>query len=1280
MTSIFVHLYNYFQQRKFLLALIFGGFLVCSLLLVYSKIHLDEDVSKIIPLDKGVRKVNNAYQNSKFSDNLIFHLSIPDSAATDTDAFIEFADSLVNNLQTLDSSKIKEIRYTVSEGAIMEMYDLFYENIPLFLRQEDYKELDNRLDSAGIEKALKSVYKTLLSPTGFVMKKKVLKDPFGLTAIPLITLQDFQLEGNYTLHNNRVMTEDKQDLLFFATPETNAGATGKNGLLLEEIDQLIANTKKQFPDDYLVEYYGSIAVSVANARQIKTDINYTVGAALIALIIFITLFFRRISTPFLIFIPVVLGASAGLATLVFFKESISAISLGVGAVLLGITVDFSLHVFTHYRSEGNIKKTIQDISAPTIMSGMTTSSAFLCLLWMSSEAMRDLGIFAAVAVFSSAVFALLILPHFLPKAKRNKAIEKTTFLDKFSRLPFHEYKWLKLSVVATTILFLFFYNKVDFDSDMNSINFMTEELKTADKNLREMGGEALRSTYIISSSDNQEEAIRQNEKVGKKLQELKEKGSIQNYTSASSFLLSQERQSEKIALWNRFWTAERKAKTKKALTEQGRVLKFKESTFSQFNALLEKEFIPVPLSTFAPLQKMVLNEYISNKNGQFSFINIIKMDGSKKSIVYPEFQGEEAVTIFDKQFIAQQFASSLKTDFSKLANWSFLIVFIILLIFFGRIELALLTIFPILLSWEWTLGMMAILGLKFNIVNIIICTFIFGLGIDYSIFITKGLLHEYKYGERILPAYKTSIILSALTTMCGMGVMIFAKHPALFSIASLSVIGILSILIITFTIQPIIFGALIVNRKKKGLPPYTLLNLISTIVAYSYFVTGCIILTISTFILTITPLRKNKKKYVLHRMIRRMSASLIHLMFNVRKKYINRENVHLDKPALIIANHQSFLDIMMILMLHPKIILMTNNWVWNSPIFGRVIRFADFYPSDAGAENSAEKLQDLVNKGYSVMIFPEGTRSKTGKIGRFKKGAFYIAEQLGLEILPIIFHGTGDCIRKKDFLVHGTTVTMKFLDRISPYDQSWGNNYTERTKSISKHFKAEYKKIQAAAETADFHEDRLIKNYIYKGPVLEWYTRIKVRLEDKYKPFDEILPKKAKITDIGCGYGMMAYMLQLLSDERTIEGIDYDAEKIQVANECFLNNEKINFVAADATNHPLTASDVFLISDMLHYIPTGQQHQLIRNCLDKLNDGGMLIIRDGDSDLEERHGGTEWTEKFSTKIFGFNKIKAEGLTFLSGKDIEKIAQEYNLKAERLDLTKKTSNIIFVIRK
>ncbi|MBL4648944.1 MAG: 1-acyl-sn-glycerol-3-phosphate acyltransferase [Aureispira sp.] len=1280
MDAIFLFLYHYFQKHKLLLASLVSGLLIIALVLTGTRLQLNEDISKVIPLDASIQKVNQAYQNTKFSDNLIFHLSLADSTQeAEADALIDFADSLVAAIEDLDSSKIQEIRYTLSDGAITELYDLFYQHLPLFLEENDYADLESRLDSVGIKKALKSVYKTLLSPAGFIMAKNVLKDPLGLATIPLRNLQDFQIDGNYTLYNSRIMTKDKKHLLFFVTPKANAGATGENELLLTQIDQKIAAIKTAFEHKFEAEYFGSIAVSVANAKQIKADISYTVGAALIALIVFIALFFKRLSTPFLIFIPVILGAAMGMAALVLYKESISAISLGVGAVLLGITVDFSLHVFAHFRADGSIEKTIRDISTPTIMSSLTTSSAFLCLLYMSSEAMRDLGVFAAVAVLSSAVFALLILPHFLPKKTPSKELKKEVFLDRVAAYPVHKNKWIKAFVFSATILFSFFYSKVQFEDDMNNINFMTPALKTADQNLQKMGGEAIKSSYVVSSADNLEDALKRNEAATQQLETLKEAGSIQNYTSVSKFILSKEAQAQKIDQWNRFWTTERKAWLQEALKRQGAELKFKPTAFNQFTALLEKEFQPIDLKELQPIQDMVLSEYSTIKNGQYSFISIVKLDDAEKKNVYPLFQETIGITIFDKQFIADQFAQSLQKDFGTLVNWSFIIVFIILLISFGRIELALLTIFPIILSWEWTLGLMVLFGLKFNVVNIIICTFIFGLGIDYSIFITKGLLHEYKYGERILPAYKTSIILSALTTMCGMGVMIFAQHPALFSIASLSIIGILSILIITFTIQPLLFGVLIINRKKKNLPPYTLLTLISTLVAYTYFLSGCLGLTVFTFISTITPFRKDQKKDILHRLIRVLSASLIRLMFNVKKVYIDRKKLQLNRPALIIANHESFLDIMLILMLHPKIIIMTNNWVWNSPIFGRVIRFADFYPSDGGAEDSIEHLQALVDKGFSIMVFPEGKRSNTNKISRFKKGAFYLAEQLNLDILPIIFHGAGDCIRKQDFLVHGTTVTIKFLDRITSNDLSWGSNYSDRTKSISQYFKTEYIKVKMDAETVDFFEDTLIKNYIYKGPILEWYTRIKVRLEGKYQPFHELLPLKATITDIGCGYGMMSYMLHLLSKDRIIHGIDYDTEKILVANEAFLKSDKLRFTAADATQHPLEASDVFIISDMLHYIPKKAQDRLIRNCLDKLNEDGLLIIRDGDSDLKDRHEGTVWTEKFSTQIFGFNKTQNEALTFLSGKDIEAIAQEYGLIVERLDLTQKTSNIIFVIR-
>ena len=72
---------------------------------------------------------------------------------------------------------------------------------------------------------------------------------------------------------------------------------------------------------------------------------------------------------------------------------------------------------------------------------------------------------------------------------------------------------------------------------------------------------------------------------------------------------------------------------------------------------------------------------------------------------------------------------------------------------------------------------MGIAGLQFNIVNIILSALIFGLGDDYSLFIMDGLLQEYKTGKKNLSSYKSSIVLSAITTLAGLGVLIFARHP-----------------------------------------------------------------------------------------------------------------------------------------------------------------------------------------------------------------------------------------------------------------------------------------------------------------------------------------------------------------------------------------------------------------------------------------------------------------------------------------------------------------------
>ena len=163
-----------------------------------------------------------------------------------------------------------------------------------------------------------------------------------------------------------------------------------------------------------------------------------------------------------------------------------------------------------------------------------------------------------------------------------------------------------------------------------------------------------------------------------------------------------------------------------------------------------------------------------------------------------------------------------------------MLVFMVLLIVYGRIELTLVSFIPMFISWIWILGIMGMAGIQFNIINIIISALIFGLGDDYSLFIMDGLLQEYKTGKKNLSSFKSSIILSAITTIAGLGVLIFAKHPALQSIALISIIGILCVVIMSQILIPFFFSVLIKNRVSKNRFPWTLWGFIKSSFAFSY--------------------------------------------------------------------------------------------------------------------------------------------------------------------------------------------------------------------------------------------------------------------------------------------------------------------------------------------------------------------------------------------------------------------------------------------------------------
>ncbi|HYG38878.1 MAG TPA: 1-acyl-sn-glycerol-3-phosphate acyltransferase [Cytophagales bacterium] len=1282
MSGLFLSLYTFFRNHR----LIFIGFIlgVLSLAGFFAlNLKFEEDITKVMPSDAKIEKLNFVFRNSKFLDRLVITISAADTnAQANPEALMAAADQLTDSIsQKLKPELISEISAKVSDDLMYEVYNTFYQNLPIFLDSSDYNQIDERISEEGVNISIQNAYKTLMSPASFVLKKFLIRDPLSITPLALNKLQSLRIDDNHILQNGYILTKDQKHLLLFVTPAHENNETAKNGEMLDKLDEIIEQISAKNKEIH-AEYYGAVAVAVGNAERIKKDVNLTVTISLLVIMMFISFFFKNKSIFFFMFVPVLFGGLISLAVLTILKGTVSVISLGIGCVVLGVTVDYAIHAFSHFRSTGSIKDVIKDLSVPIIMSCITTSAAFLCLVFVKAEAIQDLGLFAAFNVIGAAIFAVVVLPHLLGlmknKIKKGEVVE-STFIDKISSYRFENNRWVILSLIILTIVFYFTSSNVELESDMMKMNYMSDKLRQSEENLNKISDTSLKSVYLISNGKDLKEALKKNEEVTQKLSQLKAQDVIKNYSSISALLISDSVQQARIDMWENYWTPEKKALVQERLTQTSARFKFKPEAFKDFYGVLNTEFQPVDLNAFGDLRKQFLNDYITEEKGQTSIITIAKVSRENKDEVYKAINENHSLVMFDKEYLTTRFVDLLNNEYNNLLNISLLLVFMILILSYGRLELGLISFVPIILSWVWTLGLMGIFGVKFNIVNIIISSLIFGLGVDYSIFIKHGLLQEYKYGIKNLPAYKTSIFISAVTTIIGTGALIFAKHPALKSIAALSLLGLFSLIAISYTVEPILFRWLVYKKGDiKRQEPLTLGDILGSLISLTFFLLGCLIMSVGIFLYKILLLPKKYGKAFFHKVLMYVCRFIIYVMVNVRKRIINEGKEDFKKPALIIANHQSHIDLLLILMMYPKIIVLTNEWVWKNPLFGHIVRYLDFYPNYSGVEMGLEKFEEKVKEGYSILIYPEGSRSEDSKIRRFHKGAFFLAEKLNLDVLPVLLHGVGDTMAKGEQFLRSGNITVKILPRIKPEDTSFGTDYSDRTKAISKHFKNEFEKLREEVETPEFFKRKLIKNYLYKGPVIEWYMKVKIRLDGYYRMFHENTPKHGKIVDIGCGYGFMSYMLHFLSKEREILGIDYDEEKINVANNCVAKNENINFVSADITQFDLPEADTFIISDVLHYLKPEAQDNLIYRCLEKLNDGGTLIIRDGNSEMKERHKGTKLTEFFSTN-FGFNKTVNE-LHFTSKSKIMEILSKHKVKVEVIDDTRLTSNIVFVIKK
>ena len=1283
MTQFFIGLYDYFERHKILFYL---SLISCVLLMGFFalQVRFEENITQFFPDTKDSQNTIKVFDNLKIKDKIIIMLSSADTChQVEPDSLIEAAGQLQQTLtEKAGGTLIKGIFAQVDQSLIGGATDFVYEHLPLFLTDTDYQRFDSLLTEKGIQATMQKNYTNLLSPAGIALRSYILRDPLGLGSEALKHLQDFQLEANYEIYDEHIFSKDGSTLLMFITPVFSTGSTGKNDELIKILEEELQHIQGESPA-IRAEYFGGPSVGVYNARQIKKDTILTSSLALLIIIVFISLVFKRKRSIPLIITPVLFGGLFALFLIFFIKGSISAIAVGAGSAVMGIALSYSIHMLAHQNHVSTVQQLIKEIAYPLTVGSFTTIGAFMGLIFTSSDLLRDFGLFASLALVGTTLFCLIYLPHFLKGQADVKQGCILRIIEKINAYSYEKNKWLVGGILLITVICLFTSQKVGFNNDMMSLNYEPQHLKQSEEKLMQLFDSDEKTVLFVSVGKDMNQATETYAITNQKLSALKDQGLIKDYASASQFLISPQEQQLRLKRWKDYWTDEKQQQIREQLETAAAEYRFRPGSFDPFYQWLNQPFGEYHYTAQEDdISGKLLNEWQTSADSITMLISQIRISDQNKETVYQNFSKAQDVVIFDRSYFANKWVSAINDDFYLILYISSFLIFFALWFSYGRIELTLMSFLPMLVSWVIILGLMGILGIEFNIINIILSTFIFGIGDDFSIFIMDGLQNKYRTGQKVLNSHKTAIFFSAFTTVVGMGALVFAKHPALQSISLISILGMIAVVLVAYTIQPLIFRFFIAGPASKGLPPYTLIGLIRTVLLFLLFFIGCIFLRVLIAVLYLVPVRKSSKQRLVCRLIQITCKGILLLATAVKKEHINKANERFQHPAIIIANHQSFIDILVLLSLSSKILMVTNHWVWHSPFFGAIIRYVDFYYIGEGYEQYMERMRKKVKEGYSIAIFPEGTRTYNGKMKRFHKGAFYLAETLQLDILPILLYGNNKIIAKaQPFNIRKGIIYTEILPRIPADDLSFGTTYQERTKRISAYMKEGYARICREKNTTDnpaFYE-ALIQNYIYKGPVVEWYIRIKVKMERNYRLFNQLIPVQGQITDIGCGYGPLCYMLSLLSEDREILGIDYDEDKIALAQHGWLRNEHLQFRHGNALEYPLPESDVFILNDMLHYMSYEHQRTLLLKCADRLRSQGMIIIRDGNSANTSKHRLTRFTELLSTRIFNFNRTAGE-LHFTTETQLREIAVTCGMNVEIIPNDKYTSNTIYIFRK
>ncbi len=780
--------------------IVIGICLILCALMVSSafNLKLEEDIMDLLPLeDEAVRGYADVLRAFQKSDRLVFMVQLKSDHPYEA-ALITAADKLADKLQ--NSNLIKQVYYKWDAWEVNEALSVLRTFRADLFQQEDAQKLAAFLTPQALDRAIAG-WKRLLQETPAPFLSGLLKaDPLGMDRLFMQKLEKTRGRNSTTIiEDGRLFSADKRSLLLFAKPNIRSTDSSKGEKLVDETRALIENIERSAMHAVDIAWLGGHRFAVHNAASIKRDITLTVGISLTAITILCLLVFRRRHYFILALLPALFGALTAVAVVSLIKPGISAIVLGMGGALIGIVVDYGIHVLfradqleDRQLKKDNIVNMVSSISVPLLLCARTTLAAFLVLIFSSFPGYSQLGWFSVIGIAAAVVFVLFVLPLLITRGgKRTKAILPLT--DIFSRYRDAAQKNRKGWMVSSIVITLFalpglFY--LHFDGEVEKLNMVSPDVQKDWDALKYTFPTVMNSAFIVIREQHANNIFEQNEKLHEWIKNSSAGEGIQSVSSLSWLLPSEKMRLQNRERWQVFWSEKRKEELIKNIKIVSKKHGLRPWFFINFI-----EGLPGPMPEFDV--KQLLNQPLLEQilAGQ------LHIEGERKLLLIRfSLRNTQMLGAFGKRLkeefpfafaaVGKEYANKMIqmifNEFVKLGSLALIVTLGILFVFTRNVLKTVSFFLPLMQAIIFTFGVMGWINMPLNLMAVLVIIFVFGLVVDYSLFLGHSALKSrYEFSQA-----GGAVTISALTTLFGLGALLFAKHPALHSIGLTGLLGI----------------------------------------------------------------------------------------------------------------------------------------------------------------------------------------------------------------------------------------------------------------------------------------------------------------------------------------------------------------------------------------------------------------------------------------------------------------------------------------------------------